>query len=245
MTPQGTAIPGNPYYEGTKNQATSGPPHERETMGLFRRLSWSAIFAGLVIAFAVQMILNLAGMGIGFAVLDATDNPAGAGYEFSWGAAIWWMIAGVIASYAGGYAAGKLCGETAPMACGWHGLTSWATSILVVGFILASAAGGTAASVNSPFQIVMDRQVATISAERGIETAPATTTTRTATNGSAANNVSPSAGTDVNAISSDTLSAAALASAVALILGGVAAWYGGRAGTARLEGRPQHVNVRA
>jgi hypothetical protein len=89
----------------------------------------------------VQLILNMLGVGIGAATLDpiSGDNPSAA--RFSMVAAIWWTASGVIAAFAGGYAAGRLAGQPTESTAGWHGLTAWALTTLVVFYLLTSAVG--------------------------------------------------------------------------------------------------------
>ena len=74
-------------------------------------------FAGVVVALVTQLILNLLGIGIGASTLDPTagaaENPTATG--FSIGAGIWWAVSGILASLAGGYAAGRLAGR--PVRC--------------------------------------------------------------------------------------------------------------------------------
>jgi hypothetical protein len=89
----------------------------------------------------VQLILNLFGVGIGAATLNpaTSDNPSAA--NFSIVAAIWWTVAGIIASFAGGYVAGRLAGAPNESTAGWHGLTAWALTSLVIFYLLTSAVG--------------------------------------------------------------------------------------------------------
>src|SRR6185312_2579427 len=75
------------------------PAEDARTI-LLNKVSWGAVFAGVAVALVVQLILNLFGLGIGAATLDmgADDNPSAR--TFSMGAAIWWTISGIIASFA-------------------------------------------------------------------------------------------------------------------------------------------------
>ena len=72
---------------------------------MINRVAWGAIFAGVVVALVVQVLLTMLGAGIGMATLDpaSADNPAASTFSIS--AAIWWMISGIIAAFAGGYIA--------------------------------------------------------------------------------------------------------------------------------------------
>jgi hypothetical protein len=67
------------------------------------------------------------------------DSPSAT--HFSMVAAIWWTVAGVIAAFAGGYAAGRLSGQPTESTAGWHGLAAWALTTLVVVYLLTSAVG--------------------------------------------------------------------------------------------------------
>jgi hypothetical protein len=81
------------------------------------------------------------GVGIGAATLDPAtgDNPEAS--TFSIGAAIWWTLSGIIAAFAGGYAAGRLAGKPKESTAGWHGLTSWALTTLLVFYLLTTTVG--------------------------------------------------------------------------------------------------------
>ncbi len=82
------------------------------------------------------------GIGIGAATLDpgTADNPSAS--SFSIGAGLWWTLSGVLASLAGGYAAGRLAGRPKESTAGWHGLTAWALTTLVILYLLSSTVGG-------------------------------------------------------------------------------------------------------
>ena len=86
-------------------------PDEDVRTILINRVSWGAVFAGVVIALVVQLVLNLLGIGLGAASFDpaTSDNPSAT--TFSIGAGIWWAVSGILAALAGGYAAGRLAGE--------------------------------------------------------------------------------------------------------------------------------------
>jgi len=118
------------------------PAEDMRTM-MLNRVSWPAVLAGVVVALVVQLIINLLGVGIGAATLDpgagAGENPSARG--FSIGAALWWTLSGIIASFAGGYAAGRLAGKPRENTAGWHGLTAWALTTLVIFYLLTSSVG--------------------------------------------------------------------------------------------------------
>ncbi len=106
------------------------------------RAAWGGIFAGVFVALVIQFMLNLLGVGVGVATLDpgTTDNPsAGA---LSMAAAIWFVVAGLIAAFAGGYVASRLSGKPMKSTGGLHGIATWAVTTLIVLFLLGSAVGG-------------------------------------------------------------------------------------------------------
>lgn len=192
---------------------------------LLNRISWGAVFAGMVIAFAVQLVLNLLGLGIGFATVNSLTGTGTSADEISIAGMLWWIFAGIVASFAGGFAAGRLAGEPKVSTSAWHGLVSWAASVLLIAFLMATAAGATAA-VSGPFQIVMDQKTAFVSPHQDAQETASTAVEPTI---AAPADQAPAA--DTPSIDSDAVATAALASAIALILGALAAWFGGRAGT--------------
>jgi hypothetical protein len=105
------------------------------------QISWGSVFAGVVIALAVQFLLNLLGVGIGAAVLDpaTSDNPAAASFSIAGG--IWFVVAGIISAFVGGYIASRLSGRPSNSTGGYHGLTSWAVTTLVVLYLLTTSVG--------------------------------------------------------------------------------------------------------
>lgn len=117
-------------------------PAEDVRTVLINRITWSAVFAGVALSLVTQLLLNMLGVGIGAASL----GPIGSGDQpdassFSIGAAIWWTVSGIIAAYVGGHAAGRLSGRPKESTAGWHGLTAWAATTLVIFFLLTSAIG--------------------------------------------------------------------------------------------------------
>jgi hypothetical protein len=105
------------------------------------KISWGAVFAGVAVALSVQVLLNLLGVGIGASVIDpaTSDNPsAGA---FSMVGVIWFVVAGIVASFIGGYIASSLSGRPVKSTGGYHGLTSWAVTTLLVLYLLTTSVG--------------------------------------------------------------------------------------------------------
>ncbi|MFU0505805.1 PhnA-like protein [Pseudaminobacter sp. NGMCC 1.201702] len=108
---------------------------------IVNEVSWGAIFAGVVVALVVQVLLTMLGAGVGVATLDPAtgDNPGAT--TFSVVAGIWYVIAGIIAAYAGGYISARMSGKTHATTGALHGLTTWAATTLLVLYFLTSTVG--------------------------------------------------------------------------------------------------------
>jgi hypothetical protein len=105
------------------------------------KVSWGAVFAAVAIALAIQFLLNLLGVGIGAAVIDPATNDSPAASSFSIAGGIWFVLAGIIAAFVGGYIASRLSGRPSKSTGGFHGLTSWAVTTLVVLYLLTTSVG--------------------------------------------------------------------------------------------------------
>lgn len=111
---------------------------------LLNRVTWGAIFAGVAAALVVQLLLNMLGVGVGIgaAALDIGPGSDSSGSGYSIGAGIWWVLAGVIAAFAGGMTAGRLAGAARVGTAHWHGLVTWCVTTMLVVYLLTSAVGG-------------------------------------------------------------------------------------------------------
>jgi hypothetical protein len=268
---------------------------------MLNKVSWGAVLAGAAIALSIELVLNLLGIGVGIAANPLETRAALAqaaggtavqnlSLGLSFGALAWWTVSGIIAAYAGGFAAGRLAGKPKETTAGWHGLTSWAATILFVGVLMTTAAGflmggsfsamaditannprfaasplyyggaaGTVANDNANQAAIAPATTGVANGTANPETAaPATSAandygaadvygnaateiygpdeaaTGTGANTGAADipaaqtGIAPAA--DISSASADALAGAALFSAIALVLGAVASWFGGRAG---------------
>lgn len=207
-------------------------PAETIRTTLLNRVVWGAVFAGVAMMFVVQLVLNLIGVGVGLTTLEAVTGASA--YQFTWGAAIWLVVTGIISAFIGGFTAGRLAGEPKVSTSGWHGLIAWATAVLAVVLLMTSAAGAML-SMGGAFQTVMDAQAGGGlmggAAEGGA--------------GAAAQQGQGGPGGAQGALSAamepGSLAAAALSTAAALIFGALAAWFGGCAGTVPLVSRDEKI----
>jgi len=111
----------------------------RTTWG--NRLSWGAILAGVVIVLITQLLLNLLGIALGAASLARLSGGNAPTVSVSIGAGIWFALSSILAAFAGGYAAGKFSGTQNEAIAGWHGLTVWALTTLLLAYLVTSAGG--------------------------------------------------------------------------------------------------------
>jgi hypothetical protein len=105
-----------------------------------RRVSWGAIFAGVVVAAVTHLVLMLLGMGIGLYAIDPQET--GAGESLAIGTGIWWIIVTVISLAAGGWVSARLAGIPRRIEGALHGLATWGVTTLATIFLLGSAVGG-------------------------------------------------------------------------------------------------------
>jgi hypothetical protein len=106
------------------------------------RVSWGAILAGLVVALVTQLLLNLIGIAVGAGSFARLFSGGESAATVSTSAGIWFVISGILAALVGGYAAGMFSGAQNESNAGWHGLTTWALTVLLFTYLLSSAASG-------------------------------------------------------------------------------------------------------
>lgn len=113
-------------------------------------VSWAAVFAGGVSAAAVAIMLSVCGAGLGLASVSPWRGQGVSVSEFTVFAAIWLILVQWIASFVGGYMAGRLRTKYVALHTDEvffrdtaHGFLAWALAVLVsAGAIGALGAGG-------------------------------------------------------------------------------------------------------
>jgi hypothetical protein len=117
-------------------------------------VSWGAVIAGAFVVAALSLALLALGTGIGFSSVSPWPNSGASASVIGVAAIVWLVLMQLIASFAGGYLAGRLrtrwvgihthevyFRDTA------HGFLVWAVGLVIAAAFLASAAmsaGGTA-----------------------------------------------------------------------------------------------------
>jgi hypothetical protein len=108
--------------------------------GFNARLSWSAVFAGVFVAMAVQLLLSLLGLSIGFGSINPVedDTPfSGLGI----GAIIWWIISMLISLFTGGWVAGWFSNQVQKTDLVLHGLITWCLLTFLNLYFITSSVG--------------------------------------------------------------------------------------------------------
>ena len=125
------------------SNVTTATTTDRGWPGTLSRVSWGAVFAGLVIATALQITLSVLGAAIGLTALDGEDS----GKAFGIGAGIWALLVPLITLFVGGMVAGHLAGVRDKTDAFLHGALVWAVSLLLAAWLIGSGAsrlvGGT------------------------------------------------------------------------------------------------------
>ena len=215
---------------------TTVTPAEDVRSILLNQIAWSAVFAGVVAALALHIILNLLGLGVGAATIDPGSGENPDATTFSIGAGIWWTVSGIIASAVGGYIAGRTSGKPKESTAAFHGVTAWATTTLVIFYLLTTSVGAVVGGIYNTVSGVVEQT--SDDAARSVANNPNPL-------GQVQNKMREMAGQDPAnpspeakqqaAQAADTaataVSTGGIFAAVALILGAIASWFGGRAGT--------------
>jgi hypothetical protein len=106
-----------------------------------RRVSWGAVFAGMVIAVVVQLVLSLLGAGVGLGAFDPLGYSSPDASTFGIGAGIWWALSSMIALFFGGWVAGHLCGSLEKTDAVLHGLLTWGLGTIVTVYLITAMVG--------------------------------------------------------------------------------------------------------
>ncbi|MDQ2741064.1 MAG: hypothetical protein M3Z66_02005 [Chloroflexota bacterium] len=106
------------------------------------RVSWSAIFAGVALVIAIEVLLGALGAGVGLGFVNPKAGTTPEASNFGIGAGIWWLVSTVIALIIGGYAAARLAGVPTRFDGVLHGLVIWSLALLLTIYLITSTVGG-------------------------------------------------------------------------------------------------------
>jgi hypothetical protein len=106
-----------------------------------RRISWGAVFAGVIVVLAVELLLSMLGIGIGLSLISPAQGNSPEASNFGVGAGVWWGVSYLIALFIGGYVAARLAGRLISWDGALHGILIWAFTLLVTFYLLGTAMG--------------------------------------------------------------------------------------------------------
>jgi hypothetical protein len=107
-----------------------------------RRISWAAIFGGVILVVTVQLLLSLLGAGIGLGTVNTNAGSTPDASSLGIGAGVCWIISSIIALGFGGYVAAWLAGIELRWDGMLHGLITWGIATMLTVYLLSSAVGG-------------------------------------------------------------------------------------------------------
>lgn len=110
-------------------------------MAYARRISWPALFAGLVVVLVVQIFLATVGISIGAGTINpTTENAPFQGLGM--GAGIWLALSSLIALFAGGWVTGRVAHVLDRTDAALHGFLTWGLATLVTTYLMTTMVGG-------------------------------------------------------------------------------------------------------
>lgn len=105
----------------------------------FSILRWGAVFAGLAVGLATQIVFALIGLAAGLSAVDPrAADPIGA---IPAAAGIWTGLSMLIAAFIGGYVASRLSGVSLRNDGALHGVVTWGVTTVAFVYLATSAAG--------------------------------------------------------------------------------------------------------
>jgi hypothetical protein len=132
---------------GTSTAVESSTSRAELFFSPFARISWGAIFAGLFLIVAVQLILSLLGIAIGLSTVRPADPANPSAGALSLGAALWWIASNWTALVLGGYVASRLAQGANVVDGILHGFVTWALALVVAVVVFTGAVGAGIGSI--------------------------------------------------------------------------------------------------
>jgi hypothetical protein len=119
-----------------------------------------------------MVLLGLLGVAVGATISDPASGDTPSGKAMGIGAGLWWIVSGILALLAGGWATGRLAGLGRRWEAPLHGLVTWAITATAMLFLMGSAVGSV---VSGAFRVVdsgsrfVDRGAVTDQARRAMD----------------------------------------------------------------------------
>jgi hypothetical protein len=190
---------------------------------IFSRVSWGAIWAGVMIALGLELLFTLFGFFIGFGMYHyQAPNPwAGIG---PW-TAVWYLVTAAISMFFGAWSAARLSGNPVREAGVLHGLATWGLATFVTVLIVSV---GTWSVVRAGMNMLTAAAITT-QAVAGTPNAPPAVANSAEEANRAAAQLAQNAGPTAQA-TADTISKVSLLTWGGVLLGFITAILGGIAG---------------
>ena len=131
----------DPHYT-TSKAVESVTAHFESGRHTNRRISWSAIFGGVILVVAVQLLLSMLGAGIGLGTVNTNAGTTPDASTLGVGAGVWWVVSSFLALAFGGYVSAWLAGIEIRWDGILHGLITWGIATLLTIYLLTSVVGG-------------------------------------------------------------------------------------------------------
>jgi hypothetical protein len=128
--------PSHPAARVIESTARDGGAH------VHRRISWGALFGGVILVVVTQVLLSMLGAGIGLGTVNVNAGTTPDASSFGIGAGAWWLVSSCVALFLGGYVAAWLAGIEIRFDGMLHGLVTWGIATLLTIYLLSSAVGG-------------------------------------------------------------------------------------------------------
>lgn len=90
-----------------------------------QRISWAAVFAGVILVIVIQLLFSLLGAGIGMSTVDPLHGQTPEAEVLGLSAGIWWTVSCLIALFIGGWVASHLAGIPRTVDGMLNGLLTW------------------------------------------------------------------------------------------------------------------------
>jgi len=113
----------------------------------YQRISWRAIFAGVVIALLTQFLLEMLGVALGVGALEPGEDTLGP--EFSSAVVIWLTGSALLSLFAGGLATGRLSESTDGLSNALMAIVMMGVATFISFFLLSFALSSTVRGVSN------------------------------------------------------------------------------------------------
>jgi hypothetical protein len=130
-----TATYTDPSPVGVTTAAVGSSAH------IHRRISWAAVFGGVILAVVLQLLFSLLGAGVGLGTVNTNAGTTPTASMAGIIGGLWWVLTSCIAVGVGGFVAAWFAGVEGRFDGVLHGLVAWGIATLLTFWMLTSAIG--------------------------------------------------------------------------------------------------------